>query len=50
VSKKIKIGDYFAKLQARAWLPRAQSAQDNHALACNFAKDKFKKNRSHTQQ
>jgi len=48
--KKIKIGEYLAKLQARAWLSRAlvrlanillkdeESARDNHVLACNFAK------------
>ena len=45
-----KIDKYMAKLQARAWLPHAlcapgqhaakdeESAQDNHYLACNFAK------------
>jgi len=52
VKKKIKIGEYLAKLQARAWLSHActpgqqpntllkdeESARDNHDLACNFAK------------
>ena len=50
VSKKIKIDDYLAKLQARTWLSRAfvrlanallkdgERARDNHVLACNFAK------------
>jgi len=44
------IGEYLANLQARTWLPcalslclavrwsGAQSAQDNHVLACNVAK------------
>jgi len=44
------IGEYLAKLQARAWLSHAlctpgqhtpkdeESARDNHVLACNFAK------------
>ena len=39
--KKNKIGEYLAKLQARTsfvFWPGAQSAWDNHALACNFAK------------
>ena len=48
--KKIKIGEYLAKLQARAWLSYAlcspgqhtakdeESARDNHVSACNFAK------------
>jgi len=48
--KKKLIGEYLAKLQARAWLSRAlvhlantllkdeESARDNHVLACNFAK------------
>jgi len=47
--KKFKIGEYFSRLQERTWLsrplssflavcwPGAQSAWDNHALACNFA-------------
>jgi len=44
----VKIGEYLAKLQARAWLSRTrlantllkdeESARDNHALAGNFAK------------
>ena len=50
VKKSFKIDEYFAKLQARMWLCRAlcapghhtakneESAQDNHVLACNFAK------------
>jgi len=50
VSEKIKIGEYLAKLQARAWLSHAlcapghilltdeESARYNHVLACNFAK------------
>jgi len=49
--KKVKIGGYLAKLQARAWLSHAlfarlantllkdeASARDNHAVVCNFAK------------
>ena len=50
--KKIKIGEYLAKLQAQAWLSHAlcapgqhaakrrfeESARDNHVLAGNFAK------------
>jgi len=50
VKKKFKIGEYVAKLQARTWLSRAllrlantllkdeESARNNHAFACNFAK------------
>ena len=44
----VKIGEYLAKLQARAWLSRTrlantllkdeESARDNRALAGNFAK------------
>jgi len=48
--KKNEVSEYLAKLQARAWLSHAlcapantllnneESARDNHALACNFAK------------
>ena len=48
--KMFKIGEYLAKLQARTWLSSAllhlantllkdeESAQDNHVIACNFAK------------
>ena len=48
--KKIEIGEYLAKLRARTWLshalssslaawwPDAQSARDNHVLACNLTK------------
>jgi len=47
--KKIKIGGYLVKLQARAWLSHTfarlantlqeqeESARDNRVLACNFA-------------
>ena len=50
VKKIVKIGEYLAKLQARAWLSHAlcaqgqhtakdeESARDNHVFACNFAK------------
>jgi len=49
--KKIKTGEYLAKLQARTWLLRAlspsfsSSLANNHVLACNFAKysRRFKK-------
>jgi len=46
----LKIGEYLAKLRARAWLSHAlyppgqhtakeeESARDNHVLAGNFAK------------
>jgi len=47
-TEKSQIGKYLAKLQARTLVhflrllavcwPGAQSACDNHALACNFAK------------
>ena len=48
--KKIKIGEYLAKLQAKTWLSRAlcapgqltakheESARDNHVFGCKFAK------------
>ena len=46
VEKKFKIGEYLAKLQARAWLSHAlcapgqhtANAPNNHVLACKFAK------------
>ena len=48
--KKIKIGEYLAMVQQKCdclvhflpllavFWPDAQSARDNHAVACNFAK------------
>jgi len=51
MSAKNELGEYLAKLQARAWLSPAlytrlantlledeESARDNHVLVCNFAK------------
>ena len=52
MNEKIEIAEYLAKLQARIFLQlccalspsfssvlaKRTSAQDNHALACNFAK------------
>jgi len=50
VSEFFLIGEYFAQLQARAWLSRdfahlanallkdEESARENHVLAYNFAK------------
>jgi len=40
---------HFLRLLAVSW-PSAQSARDNHVLACNFAKYRFQSFHSQTQQ